>query len=216
MRAVPSLPGLARLIETCNQHNLPLELSPPLPNAPQPGEMLFGQPLDPLLAAAYQSLGGATIGELTLYRPDMGHDGLIPRNEYFKRDGEEPFRSILVFGKKTGFSYFYGTVPALANDQGLQPVVYATYYALEVSAIPIASTVDRFFDTYSRYLELMVVDPGYVEHGVTELQFPWGVPQLIAEDKPLMNLASEGRFSHLIVHDEGARDWMTQLLSTRV
>jgi hypothetical protein len=113
-------------------------------------------------------------------------------------------------------SYYFGTVPGLANSEGLQPVVYASHYPGEVSAVPIASNVDRFFDTYSRYLDLMVVDAEYVETGIPELSFPWSVPQLIARDAPLMALVREGRFSHLVNNDEGTQGWVAQLLSTRI
>jgi hypothetical protein len=214
MTASRLLPGLERLITTCRRLDLELELPPSLPVAPRAGEQMFDQPFDPLLAAVYQRTGEAKLGTFRLLRPDHEHHGLFATNEEFKRDGAEPSRSTLLFAKEDGFLYYYGTVPALANRQGLQPVVYASYYSGEMSAVPIASTVDWFFDTYSRYLELMVLDAGYLDSGVTELQFPWGVPKLIAADTALMALVREGRFSHLMEHDEGAREWVAELLAT--
>ncbi|HVG60769.1 MAG TPA: hypothetical protein VNA24_19585 [Hyalangium sp.] len=47
----------------------------------------------------------------------------------------------------------------------------------------MSSSVDRFFDTYSRYLEVMVVDLEYLYSQVPEITFPWGVPHLIARDE---------------------------------
>ena len=208
------LPGFERLIATCRQYALTLEVSPPLASAPKPGSQLFGRPVDPLLVTLYQRVGDATLGRFSLLRPDTAWDGLIPWNEKAKQDDTEPFRSILLFGQEQGFAYYYGAVPALADATGLQPIVFAKHYPGEFSAVPIASNLDRFFDTYSRYLELMVVDAGYLDTGVTELQFPWGVPKLIAADTALLALAREGRFSHLISHDEGARDWVAEILST--
>ncbi len=202
MPATSPLPGFDRLLTVCRQHNLPLELSPPLPTAPRPGELLFGQPLDPLLAAVYQRTGSATLGKLSLYTPPS-----------FQLESEALFRSLLLFGKKIGFSYYLGVVPALASAEGFQPVVYATYYPGEVSAVPIASTVDRFFDTYSRYLELMVTDAAYSETGAAEFHFPWDVQKVIAQDEPLLTLIRAGRFSHLMEEDEGASDWVRELLS---
>jgi hypothetical protein len=214
MTAGPLLLGLDRLIATCHRLDLPLELPPPVPNSPKAGDHLFEQPFDPLLAAVFQRAGEATLGTFTLLPPHREHHGLLATNEEFKRDGEEPFRSTLLFAKEDGFLYYYGTVSTMVDSEGLQPVVRASYYSSDMSAVPIASNVDRFFDTYSRYLELMVVDPGYIDTGVTELQFPWGVPKLIAADTALMVLVREGRFSHLMEHDEGAQEWVAELLAT--
>jgi hypothetical protein len=150
MPATPPLPGFERLIKICHQHKLPLELSSPLSTAPKGGELIFDQAFDPQLATLYQRTGEATLGSFTLLPPHHEHQGLLAINEHFKRDGEEPFRSTLVFGQKTGFSYYLGTVPMLADAQGLQPVIYIPYYPGERSGMPIASSVDRFFDTYSQ------------------------------------------------------------------
>ncbi len=151
-----------------------------------------------------------------MFRPDREGDGLFKNNARFKRDNEEPFHSILLFAREDGFSYFYATVPGLADAQGIQPIVHTSYYPGEYGAVPIASSLDRFFDAYSRYLELMVVDAGYVDTGVSEISFPWSVPKLIAEDTALMKLIREGRFSHLICDDDEVQDWITKLLSIRI
>jgi hypothetical protein len=207
------LPGFERLVTICRQHSLPVELSPPLASAPTAGELLFGQPVDPLLTALYQRMGGATLGRLSLLRPDMEWDGLVPWNEQLKRDDRAPFRSTLVFGQKTGFSYYVGTVPALADAQGLQPVVYIPYYPGETSSIPVASNLDRFFDTYSRYLELLVVDAEYVETGSPQVTFPWDIAHLVAQDRSLLALIRAGRFASLLNDDHEAREWMSTLLN---
>jgi hypothetical protein len=215
MPAVPQLPNLNRLIATCRQHGLPMELSPPLDTAPKAGEQIFGQPFDPMLAALYQRTGGAELGTFSLFRPDRDpEEGLFPKNESFKRDGEEPFRSVHLFAKETGFSYYLGTVPDLADAQGLQPVVYIAFYPVEVYGVPIASNLDRFFDTYSRYLELMVVDEDYLDSGTPGVTFPWGIPDLVAQDSPLVALIRAGRFVPLMNDYRGAREWVTDVLST--
>jgi hypothetical protein len=166
-----------------------------------------------MLAALYQRLGDATLALLSLFRPDKESDGLFQENEYFKRDGEEPFRSSLLFGKKTGFSYYLGVVPELADGQGLQPVVYVPFYPVEVFGIPIASNLDRFFDLYSRYLELMVVDDEYVETGFAEITFPWDMAHLVAQDAPLVSLIRAGRFTPLLNDHDGARKWVDTVLA---
>jgi hypothetical protein len=80
-----------------------------------------------------------------------------------------------------------------------------------LTTAPVASSVDRFFDAYSRYLELMVVDPGYIYSKVSEVCFPWGVPQLIARDEPLLEQVRAGRFDFLTEEDESGRRWTQRL-----
>lgn len=209
------LPGFERLVTICRQHALPAELFPPLASAPGREELLlFGQPVDPLLAALYQRMGGGSLGKLSLLRPDREWDGLVPWNEQLRRDDTSPFPSTLVFGQKTGFSYYVATVPALADAQGFQPVVYIPHYPGETSCIPVASNLDRFFDTYSRYLELMVADAEYVATGSPETTFPWDIAHLVAQDSPLLALIRAGRFATLLNDDREARKWMNTLLGT--
>jgi hypothetical protein len=208
------LPGLERLIAICQQYSLPCKLSPPLASAPKQGESVFGEPLDPQLAGVYRRLGEAEFGPLSIFRPDFEWNGLIPWNAALRKYDSVHFRSSLVFAKKTGFALYLATVPRLADEQGLQPVVYIEAMDM-LSAVPVASSVDRFFDTYSRYLELMVVDPEYLDSGVPEASFPWGVPQLIASDKPLMEQIRAGRFDFLTDDDRDALDWLQKLRNAK-
>ena len=167
-----------------------------------------------MLAALYQRVGGGDLGTFFLLRPDHDPDyGLFPENESFKRDGEEPFRSTHLFARKPGFSYFLGTVPALADSAGLQPIVFIAFYPVEVYGIPIASNLDRFFDLYARYLELMVVDDEYVETGHPGIAFPWSIAHLVAQDRPLIELIRAGRFTPLLNDYWGAKDWVSDVLS---
>ncbi|WP_224244528.1 hypothetical protein [Hyalangium gracile] len=138
---------------------------------------------------------------------------LVPWNERLREDGAEPFRSCLVFGEKTGFSYYLGTVPTLANAHALQPVVYIDGHEAPF-AIPVASSVDRFFDTYSRYLERMAVDLEYVHTGSPALLFPWSTPELVASDAPLIAQVRAGRFDFLAHGAPGALEWLEQLRHT--
>lgn len=208
------LPGLDRLISICERYSLPSKLSPPVPSAPAPGESIFGEPFDAQLAAVYQRLGGAELGPLSLYRPDSEWDGLVPWNQELREYDSIIFRASHVFAKKRGFALYFATVPKLTDAQGLQPVIYIQAMELP-SAVPVASSADRFFDTYSRYLELMVVDPEYLSSGIPDVSFPWSVEQLIAHDEPLMRLAQAGRFDFLTQDDEEAHQWIQQLSTMR-
>jgi hypothetical protein len=215
MPATSNLPGLDRLIAVCQLHSLPLELSPPLASAPRLGELVFGEPFDPQLAATYQRLGAAELGELTLFGPHSGDLGLIPNNEELRKYDWEPARSMFFFGKVTGFAYYLGTVPRLANSQGLQPVVYIDCHE-GIYVFPVASSVDRFFHLYSRYLELLVADPGYSQSGAIVPGFPWDMTHLITRDEPLMEQVLAGRFDFLADDYRGALEWLHKLRTARL
>jgi len=209
-----TLPDLDRLISLCQRHALPLKLSPPIASAPKAGEAIFGEPFDPQLAALYERFGGAEWGPISLYRPDSEWDGLIPWNQELREYDSVIFRASHVFSRKTGFALYFATVPRLADAQGLQPVIYIQ--AMEfLSAVPVASSVARFFDTYSHYLELMVVDPEYLSSHVPEVVFPWSVPQLFARDATLLEQIRAGRFDFLMQDDEESQKWARELLTSR-
>jgi hypothetical protein len=138
---------------------------------------------------------------------------LIPWNEQLREYGDVHFLSSLVFGQDTGFSLYYATVPRLVDARGLQPVVYVSAHDAQQFAIPIASSVDRFFDLYSRYLELMVVDPDYAQSGVSMVTFPWDVQHLVLRDEPLIIQVCAGRFDFLTNAQAGAHKWLRELTS---
>lgn len=205
-----SLPGLDRLIAICQRHSLLLELHPPLVSAPKSGETLLGQPIDPQLAAVYQRLGAGEFGLFSLLGPHSEEDGLIPQNQWLQERDQVQFRSSLVFGWKPGFAYYYGTVPKLADTAGLQPVIFISAKE-ELFAIPIASSVDRFFHLYSRYLEFMVVDPDYVDNGIPYVQFPWDMAPLVVQDEPLIEQVRAGQFDFLSGNQRDALKWLQEL-----
>ena len=152
---------------------------------------------------------------MALYGPHSGEKGLIPRNEWLRQYDYVHTRSALVFGWEPGYSYYYGTVPRLANSQRLQPVVYISNYE-EMYAVPIASSVDRFFHLFSRYLELLVADPGYGQPYAKVINFPWGMTQLITRDEPLMEQVHAGRFDFLADNERDALEWLQELRTTRL
>lgn len=204
------LPGLDRLIEICQRHSLPLQLSPPITPPPKQGEILLGAPLDPQLAAVYQRLGAAELGEFALYGLTPEEGGLIAENTWLRQRGQVQYCSALVFGWEPGFSFYYGAVPQLADAQGIQPVIYIE--AMDVLfAVPIASSIDRFFDLYSRYLEFMVQDPNYASGEVPHVQFPWHMRTYVAQDIPLIHQVRAGHFDFLGGDYRGAIKWLQEL-----
>jgi hypothetical protein len=208
------LPGLDRLIDVCRRHSLPWKLSPPLASAPKLGDTLFGEPVDQQLVAIYHRLGAAEFGEFALYSPSSEEGGLVPQNEWLRERDEVQFRASLAFGWEPGFAFYYGTVPRLTDPPGLQPVVYTS--AMEaLFAVPVASSVDRFFDLYSRYLELVAVDPDYVESGMTRVNFPWSVQHLVTQDALLIAQVRMGRFDFLSNDYRDALEWLEHLRSSR-
>ena len=212
MSTTTPLPGLDRLIAICQRLSLLIELSPPQAPAPQAGQLVLGEPFDPQLAAVYQRLGSATFGPFTLHGPGQDENGLIPTNEWVREEEEIYFHAPLIFGKKTGFSLYYGVVPRLADSRGPQPVVYISAHDAQQFAIPIASNVDRFFDLHSRYLERMVADFEYIETGLSLVTFPWDMADLIRHDEPLIAQVRAGCFNFLTNEQQGAQKWLKELL----
>jgi len=213
MQPNPPLPGLDRLIATCQQHSLLLELSPPATSTPHPGEAVLGEPFDLQLAAVYQRIGASKFGPFTLYGFGLNEHDLIPQNRWLRDYDETYFQAPLSFGKEIGFALYYGTVPKLADSRGVQPVAKIYAHDGEQFAIPIASSVDRFFDVYSRYLERMVADFEYIETGVSLVTFPWDVADLVTRDELLIAQVRAGRFDFLTNDEKDARKWLRELLS---
>ncbi len=133
------------------------------------------------------------------------------RENYWEELGEP----VIVFG---GEVYTYATVPGLADEQGRQPVVEINTYEFDgLHVIPVASNVDRFFDSYSRYLEALVADPRYQKSGETDLLFPWHATEILARDERLVELMRAGRFDSLMKNvDDETRGWAAKVMGTQV
>ncbi|WP_257447895.1 hypothetical protein [Archangium lipolyticum] len=179
--------------------------------------LIAGQPCDPLLAALHARVGYLRMheGVLLLRLVDPQKFDLVSVNEDWRRDWPEPVRSLLVFAKEHALAYYYATVPCLKSSEGLQPVVKANVYE-EPYALPLASNIDRFFSSYARYLEVLIADPDYEEYGAAALSFPWGVPEILAEDLPLVEMLRAGRFDFLMEKNVDARQWVSQVLAASV
>ncbi|MFL5358618.1 hypothetical protein [Archangium sp.] len=114
------------------------------------------------------------------------------------------------------YVYTYATVPGLADGWGRQPVVQVNTYEYEPLVMPVASNVDRFFDSYSRFLEALVADPYYQETGETSLVFPWHATDILARDERLVELMRAGRFDMLMRNgDDEERRWAARVMGTQ-
>jgi hypothetical protein len=233
------LTGLERLVGVCQRNGIPVEVERPSLHPPRAGDLVGGLPFDPLLAEVYarsrrMAFGGES-GGFYLYRADSVNE-LVDENEQVREGWPEELRASLgVFAGEPALLYCFATVAGLAGEEGAQPVVKVDPYG-EVVAIPIASSVDRFFDTYSHFLERQVElireEAGFrarleAEFGppapgsLRELQsertarinFPWEVPDLIARDEPLVGLLRAGRFDFLMGGCQDIHKWVGKVLA---
>ncbi len=170
--------------------------------------------MDPVLAAVCAQISQATfptkIDGFVLMGDKEGEFGLEMNNREWSRTWQEDFSlPLFIFASEPFLAYYYATAPTLANEQGLQPVVYVDTYEIPY-ALPLASNVDRFFDLYARYFEALVASPGYDPSNGTGLVFPWAVPHLLRDDTNLMELVCSGAFDSL-ARTEEARAWVAKL-----
>jgi hypothetical protein len=197
MTDVP-MPGLERLLVVCEKYPVQARIRKPWGGAPAAGTLLLGRSLDPMLAAFYSRLGRLHLDFKLFVEPcDEQVNGILMANEEVQPYWPEPFRSLLIFGRQEALAYRYATVPSLADAQGFQPVVEVDPYE-DIYAAPVASNVDRFFDAYARYLELIYETPEFRDNPDARPLFPNEVPEIIAADRTLMNMLVEGRFDFLM------------------
>lgn len=216
MNADIPLPGLDRLLEVYRKHGLHMKTLAPGHTPPSAGALVAGYPFDPVLAAVYRRLGGADFGgesggQLILSRVDDQVNRIITRAEEF-REEDEPFRSSVIFGRAPGLAYYYAVVPKLADERGRQPVIYIDAY-MDRYVLPIASDVDRFFDALSHYVDMLVVDQGYLFDGMPGIHFPESVPELIARDRRLVEMIVAGRFDFIMNPGDEFQDWLARVKS---
>jgi hypothetical protein len=219
-----SLPGLEQLLDVVKRHELKAQILPAGRSPPRAGEKLAGRTVDPMLAAAYARLGGVALRPWhhLMLRCDDELNGLLFENQQWDSFWPHPawpehFRALMLFG--TDMGYRYATVPELAIHKGLQPVLYLDNYE-DIYALPVASDVDRFFLTYSRYLELVADEPDFKERHVPSMSFPWDVPELFAGDAQLVEMIRTGKFDQWMYYEstgpaEVRREWVLKVLSAQ-
>ena len=219
MDTAHQLLGLERLLDICRAHRISVDGLPPGGNAPRAGTLFMGQPFDPLLAAAFARFGRLMLSpsHSLLIRCDDEVDGLVAENADSRKYWPERFQRLIVFGRD--MRYGYATVPELAGDEGLQPVVWIDPYE-EIYALPIASDVNRFFETYSRYLEVVADEPDFKTRQVPSVAFPWDVPDLLSADVALCAMISAGKFDPWMYQGndasvEGTRQWVAKVQASR-
>jgi hypothetical protein len=210
-----ALPGLERLLEVCQRLKLGLKTSPPAREPLKAGSLLEGVPFDPVLASVYARLGHAAfatkVRRWVLTRSDDQVHRLEEENKWWREEWwEELGEPVIVFG---GDVYTCATVPGLADERGRQPVVLVDTYEFEPQVMPVASNVDRFFDTYARYLEARVSDPSHQASGEVDTRFPFDAIEILARDERLVELMLAGRFDALMRHvEDGTRRWAAQVM----
>jgi hypothetical protein len=175
-----------------------------------------GGPLDPVLAAVYTRLGYAAfatdVDGIVLLRCDDSECALETENRrWMDRHRKKLALPTFIFAAEPMMAYHYATVPELADAEGHQPVVMVDVYE-EPYAMPVASNADRFFDAYSRYLERLMAIPGVREGEGTQLNFPWGVSDIIGRDGKLVEMIHEGRFELLMPGIE-ERGWARKVVN---
>jgi len=214
------LPGLERLMEVCQRLNLRLETLPPAREPLKAGSLLEGLPFDPVLASVYARVGHARFatgflgaGWVLERSDDQVHELEEENKSWGEMWWEELGEPMIVFGCSL---YTYATVPSLADERGWQPVVEVNTYEGDLLVMPVASNVDRFFDSYSRYLEAVVADPRYLETGEKELYFPWDATEILARDERLVELMRAGRFDALMKNgdDDTTRRWAARVMGS--
>jgi hypothetical protein len=200
MKDIP-LPGLERLLEVCGRLGLRADVAPPRHALPPVGTSAGGHSLDPVLAVVYARLGYAYIAEdMYVLRVDDRENQWEEQNQWWRESWQKRLRMpVVLFGGEASLAYYHATVPDLADEYGRQPVVRIDTYELDGPyAMPLASDVDRFFEAYSRYLEVLVATPGYEREGDSVLSFPWETPEVFARDERLVQLIRAGRFDPLM------------------
>lgn len=210
------LPGLERLMEVCRRLSLRMETSPPARSPIQAGTHVEGLPLDPLLAAVYARMGFAAfatdIAGIVLHPWDDNNRQLEEQNRWWSETYQKQLPvPTFVFTGEPHLAYHYATVPSLADEGGYQPVVWVDVYE-EPCAFPIASNVDRFFETYSRYLEALVDLPKAREEGASLLAFPLGCADIIGRDARLVAQLRSGHFDPLMNGTE-AKNWARKVVA---
>jgi hypothetical protein len=217
--ATHSLPGLKRLLDICQEHGVTVDSLPPGKATPKAGSLFMGQPFDPLLAAAFERFGMLMLSpwHSLLMRCDDEVNGLAMENEGSRKYWPERFHALTVFGLDR--RYCYATVPELASGEGFQPVVRIDPYE-DIYALPIASNVDRFFETYSRYLEIVADEPEFQQEQEPSVSFPWEVQELLGADGRLIELLGEGKFDPWMYSghestDEQVREWVAKVQAGR-
>lgn len=213
------LPGLQRLIEVCRRLDLKVEIAPPSRAPPSAGTLVAGLPFDSLLAAVYAQMGfgafATDVAGIVVRRYDDTARKVEEDNAWWSQGYREQLAlPTFLFAAEPFTAYHYATVPSLADEQGRHPVVMVDVNE-EPYALPVASSVDRFFEAYSRYLEALMALPDAREEKGALLTFPWDVPEIIGRDAALVRLLGLGSFTPIMKTTGSTPEWVAQVLAAR-
>jgi len=215
------MPGLDRLLEVVRRHAVEVEILRAGHAPPLAGETLVGRTIDPMLAATYARVGKLDFKpwRSLLIQCDDEVNGLLLENQEWDSFWPHPFwpehfRPLMLFG--TNMGYRYATVPVLAGADGNQPVIYVDAYE-SIYGLPVASNLDRFFEIYSRYLELQFREPAHATGDDPYIDFPWEVPELFGRDQALKEMLSSRVFDKWMLpgdvgNEEAVRKWVAGVL----
>jgi hypothetical protein len=202
--------GFDSLLETCRRLNIPIEILPPATTPLGRDELPGARLLDPFLVALYGRMGGLMIGGSTgamqLCRRDNEVNYLARFNAERVRRLEGPFSSVVAFAEEPATLYCFALVPWLVDSLGFQPVILIDPYEV-IYALPIASNLDRFLQTYARCLEYVVDNPWMSVTDIPEVNF-WSLPEVLAADERLVEMLRGGIFDELMKRGDETERWV--------
>ena len=185
---------------------LPANLEPPLSEVPA---SILGVTLDPQLVAIYQVSNGLEIGDFFITAIlggknfDLEADSASTRRDL---DTLPLLHDVLLWGYVESIQVEITSIPALADEQGRQPVVI-----LDLNDAP---HIEPLASTVNRAVELIVQDC-ILTGGDYESREPLPIELAddIARDTRLMELIDAGAFHALGV--EVAEEWLDMLRAAR-
>lgn len=205
------LPGMKHMLSVLKAHGVGADLDPPNPAAPRAGDLLLGEPFDPVLAKIYSRFDGGRFGDLILIPTLSSEGGLVSDNERDREYTEPRVQKLFRFARVWLLPYELATVPSLADADGIQPVVYLTS-SLDKVIQPVASDADRALGVYAVFLD-RVLQASHSLWGATGINFPYSVLDVIAQDEKLVRMLEEGRFEELVAPDPTSRQWVDKVLA---
>ena len=210
------LPGLDNLLAVLRSHGQAIDLRPVTTEPLLAGDLVLGEPFDPMLAELYSRFDGGRLGELYISSFNLHRDSLVPLNERARERAETRIKKLLCYAQIGGLAESFATVPSLAAPGGLQPVVYFQSY-MDKTILPFGSNVDRAFALYARYCDERISACGSLldepPMGHSAILFPDSYVEQVAQDEPLVRMLREGRFDELALPDEGSQEWVQNVLS---
>jgi len=211
-----ALPGLEHLISTLALYDVRPELYSPLPAPVTANGVFLGLPFDPQLVELFSRCNGGWVGDVFLYgRGADSSEDILAFNEILRESLQRRFPQVMKvihYGNVRGGPTFFATVPSLADEQGIQPVVYLEEY-MEVSVFPFASSVDQAFNTWAKLCDLRLSRHSLYDFMIAVCKpFTTESHFLVAQDEKLVRLLNMGRFDGLVGDDADSRHWIQSVL----